>query len=244
MTILAIMQPTFLPWIGYFALMEQADLFVFLDDVQFSKQSWQSRNRLKGPGGEVLLSLPVGRKPSIPLISEARLADTGFEAKLVKTLRATLGRAPHYPLVAGIVEQGLALREQGLSSVNRAIITAIAEATGIDTPLHLASASGVPGGEKSNRLLAFCHALGASDYLSPVGSYAYLAAKNPFAGGDVRLGFQHFTHPVYPQQFGAFQSHLSALDALAHVGPEGFRPLVRSGIHPPYSLDDIARMQP
>lgn len=241
---LAIMQPTFLPWIGYLALMEQADLFVFLDDVQFSKQSWQSRNRLKGTGGEVLLSLPVARKPSKPLISEARLVDNGFETKLVKTLRATLGRAPHYPLVAGIVEQGLALREHGLSSVNRAIITAIAEATGIDTPIHLASASGVPGGEKSERLLAFCHALGASDYLSPVGSYAYLAANNPFEGSDVRLCFQHFAHPVYPQLFGLFQSHLSALDALAHVGVDGFRPLLRSGIHPPYSLDDIARRQP
>jgi hypothetical protein len=243
-TTLAIIQPTFLPWIGYFALMEQADLFVFLDDVQFSKRSWQRRNRLKGPQGEVLLSLPVAPKPSKPLISEARLADTGFEGKLLKTLQHTLGRAPHYPLVAGIVEQGLALREHGLSAVNRAIITAIAQATGIATLLPLASASGVLGGEKSDRLLAFCHTLGASDYLSPVGSYAYLAASNPFAGSDVRLGFQHFTHPTYPQLFGPFQSHLSALDALAHVGADGFRPLVRSGIHPPYSIADIARMQP
>ena len=244
MKTLAIMQPTFLPWLGYFALIEQADLFVFLDDVQFSKQSWQSRNRLKGPQGEVLVSLPVARKPSKPLICEVRLADTGFADTLRGTLQATLGRAPHYPLVAGIVEQGLALREQGLSAVNRAIISAIAQAAGIATPLHLASTSGVPGGEKSERLLAFCRALGASEYLSPVGSYGYLAANNPFAGSDVRLSFQHFAHPTYPQLFGPFQSHLSALDALAHVGPEGFRPLVRSGIHPPYSLDDIARMQP
>ena len=244
MKTLAIMQPTFLPWLGYFALIEQSDLFVFLDDVQFSRQSWQSRNRLKGPAGEVLVSLPVARKPSKPLICEVRLADNGFADRLTGTLRATLGRAPHYPLVAGIVEQGLARRDQGLSAVNRAIIAGIAQAAGMEPPLLLASDSGVPGGEKAERLLAFCRALGAGEYLSPVGSYAYLAQNNPFAGSEVRLSFQHFVHPAYPQLFGPFQSHLSALDALAHVGPEGFRPLVRSGIRAPHSIDDLARMQP
>ena len=244
MTRLAIMQPTFLPWLGYFALIEQADVFVFLDDVQFSKQSWQSRNRLKGPEGEVLVSLPVARKPSKPLIKDAKLADTGFEVKLAKTVRSLLGRAPYGALVAEIVDQALTLRDQGLSAVNRAIIAAITGAAGIDTRLLLASETGVPGGEKSERLLALCRALGADAYLSPVGSYAYLAAGNPFAGSEVTLEFQHFAHPTYPQLFGPFQSHLSALDALAHVGPQGFRALVRSGIHPPSSIKDIARMQP
>lgn len=236
------MQPTFLPWLGYFALIDQADRFVFLDDVQFSKQSWQSRNRIKGPNGEVMLSLSVARKPSKPLIMEAKLAENGFEAKLMKSVQACLGKAPHYPLVAEILTEGFAQIPLGLSAVNRSIITAIAKAAGIETRLELASESGIPGGEKSDRLLAFCEAFGARHYLSPVGSYGYLSAHNPFAQSAVALGFQNFAHPVYPQFFGPFHSHLAAIDALAHVGPEGFLPLVRSGIHPPHSLEDIARM--
>lgn len=235
------MQPTFLPWLGYFALIAQADRFVFLDDVQFSKQSWQSRNRIKGPNGEVMLSLSVARKPSKPLIMDAKLAETGFETKLLKTVQSCLGKAPYYPLVADILDQGFAKIPQGLSAVNRSIITAIAQATGIGTPMVLASESGIPGGEKSDRLLAFCEALGASHYLSPVGAYGYLSADNPFATSSVTLGFQSFRHPAYPQFFGAFQSHLAAIDALAHVGPDGFLPLVRSGIQPPHSIEDIAR---
>ncbi|SLN57619.1 WbqC-like protein family protein [Pseudoruegeria aquimaris] len=239
---MAIMQPTFLPWLGYFALMEQADVFVFLDDVQFSKQSWQCRNRIKGPNGEIMLSLPVARKPSKPLIKDALLAPNGFERKLMKSVAACLGKAPHYPLVEEILTAGLARTPEGLSAVNRHIITAIARATGLDTRIVLASESGVSGGEKAERLLAFCESYGARQYLSPVGSYDYLSAHDPFAQSPVALRFQNFAHPEYPQFFGSFQSHLAAIDALAHVGPDGFLPLVRAGIHPPHSIEDIARM--
>lgn len=242
MTTLAIMQPTFLPWLGYFALMDQADHFVFLDDVQFSKQSWQSRNRIKGPDGPVMLSLGVARKPSKPLIKDAKLANTGFEAKLQKTIQANLSKAPHYALVAQLLEEGFAGAHGSVSILNRLLITKIATLTGIDTSVSLASEADVAGGDKAVRLLDFCHRFSATTYLSPVGSLDYLSQNNPFAQSDVTLAFQNFNHPVYPQQFRGFQSHMAAIDALAHVGIDGFLPLVRSGLAAPLSITDLERI--
>ena len=99
MTRVAIMQPTFLPWLGYFALIGSVDHFVFLDDVQFSKQSWQSRNRIKGPNGPVMLSLGISRAKSKPVIADVELAQTGFEGKLIASVKGALGPAPFAELL-------------------------------------------------------------------------------------------------------------------------------------------------
>lgn len=241
MTSAAIMQPTFLPWLGYFALIDAVDQFVFLDDVQFSKQSWQSRNRIKGPDGPVMLSLGVARKPSKPLIHEARLAETGFETGLMKTIAANLGRAPHYDLVADIVARGFSDAGGSLCALNTGIIRGICKAVGISTPVHMASDMNVPHEDtKSGRLIAMCRVLGADTYLSPVGSYDYLADEDLFSNSPVELRFLNYTHPTYPQSYGAFLSHMAAIDALAHVGAEGFLPLVRSGVGPAYTQSDYA----
>ena len=87
----AIMQPTFMPWIGYFALLDAVDVFIFLDNVQFTKPSWQMRNFLSGTDGPVLLSLSIARKPSKPLICDTRLAENGFEVKLIKKIAEVVG---------------------------------------------------------------------------------------------------------------------------------------------------------
>ena len=79
MTTVAVMQPTFLPWMGYFALMHQVQDFVFLDNVQFSKRSWQCRNRIKGDNGPLMISMPIDKSNSRKLISEVQLANIEFE---------------------------------------------------------------------------------------------------------------------------------------------------------------------
>ncbi|MEP3299044.1 MAG: WbqC family protein [Pseudoruegeria sp.] len=244
MSTLAIMQPTFLPWLGYFALIDQSDRFVFLDDVQFSKQSWQSRNRIKGPQDPILLSLGVARKPSKPLIKDVKLATTGFEIKLLKTVQANLGHAPYFDVVQSILQRAFDASGGSLSLLNRTITTQIASRCGLETEFSLASKANIEGGEKADRLLEFCTHFKVTDYLSPVGSYDYLAEHNPFEGSRVNLGFQNFNHPEYPQNFGAFQSHMAAIDALAHVGPKEFLPLIRSGISSPLSIEELARKQP
>ena len=241
MTSVAIMQPTFLPWLGYFALIDSVDHFVFLDDVQMSKQSWQTRNRIKGPNGPIMLSLGVARKPSKPLICEAKLAETGFEAALLKTVSANLGRAPHFDVVEDILKRSFETSGATVASLNIAIIDKIAEVSGISTPRYRSSDMKVQStGTRSGRLIEICEYFKADTYLSPVGAHDYLTEEGEFDDSATALRFLNYDHPIHPQFFGAFESHMAAIDALAHVGPDAFLDLVRSGIKPALSADEVA----
>ena len=145
MTSVAIMQPTFIPWLGYFALMELSDYFVVLDDVQFAKQSWQSRNQLKGPNGIVRISLSIKRKPSLPLISEVQIAEVGYSEKLIKSVQGCLGTAPHWRVVQNILQEGLSHPEQSLLKVNLTFIKIISNLLGIECKFCLSSSIGFTG---------------------------------------------------------------------------------------------------
>lgn len=224
----AIMQPTFLPWLGYFALMDAVDTFVYLDDVQLSRQSWQTRNRLKGPQGEVMLSLPVARAPSRPLIHEAQLADRGHLRKMRRTIAMLLGRAPHFDVVDAILDAGFARAEDGLCPLNIALVEGIAAAAGITTPRLCASSLGLGTDERGSRLRAICEHLGAATYVSPPGAEGYLAEDAPFGGTAIALRFFEYAHPEYPQFHPPFLPFMAAIDALAHVGGDGMRALVRT----------------
>lgn len=235
----AIMQPTFLPWMGYFALMDAVDAFVFLDDVQFSKQSWQSRNRILGPNGPVILGLPVARKPSKPIINSAKIAQAPVRTDILKRARGCLGTAPFWPLVEDILTEGLARPDDGLGAVNIGLITRIAGLLGIRPTLHRSGDLAPEGGDKSDRLLTMCRALEVAEYLSPMGALNYLREANPFQEADIRLRFQNFDHPVYAQRWGAFTSHMSVIDALAYLGPDATAALIRGGIGAAHRIDEI-----
>ncbi len=233
-----IMQPTFLPWLGYFALIDQADIFVFLDDVQFSKQSWQSRNRISGPNGPILISLPIARKPSKPLIRDVRLADRFDLAGLVPHLESILGRAPYWGTVERLMRRVLAGPLLGLAELNIALIRALAAEVGISADFQRSSTLEVRSGDKAERLFDICTLFGATTYLSPLGALDYLREGNTFSEYGTRLRFQGFQHPSYPQRRTGFQSHMSIIDAIAFVGPEETLRLIREGSRPPLTLDE------
>ena len=229
----AIMQPTFLPWLGYFALMAAVDCFVYLDTVQLIRRSWQVRNRLKGRDGPILLSLELRANPSRPLIYEARLADTPFRARLMASLRHILGRAPYFTLIEGIVAGAFEAAGDSLAELNIALIEGVAMAAGITTSRLRASSLAVDtNAVRADRLLAIVRAVGGCCYVSAPGSYAYLKAEDPFATSEVALRFFDFVHPEYSQFYPPFLPYMAAIDALAHVGPEGFWALLSTGTRP------------
>lgn len=232
------MQPTFLPWLGYFSLIDQVDTFIFLDDVQFSKQSWQSRNRVSGPNGPVLLSLPVARKPSKPLIKDALLADRNIQADLMARVAGSLEKAPFWGGVQQLLEQGLNEAAR-LADVNIGLIKMIASELRLQVEFLNSSELGVAPSGKSERLRELCCLVGATTYLSPVGSIGYLQEGDVFSEQDVRLRFLHFEHPVYDQRWGAFQSHMSIIDGLAYVGSSGILSLIRQGTKTPLTMGQM-----
>lgn len=222
MTTLAVLQPGYLPWLGYFEQLDRADLFVHYDDVQFDKNGWRNRNRVKGPAGPVWLSVPVRRGPLAQRINEVRIDDTRpWARKHVATLEQLLVRAPYrdtyLPTLAELLMRGW----DRLVDLDLAVTGLIAGWLGITTPTERSSQLGI-GGDRNDRLLALCRHFGADRYLSGAAARNYLDLQR-FAAAGIAVEFQDFVHPVYPQAFGPFVSHLSAIDMLANAWPPGRR---------------------
>lgn len=237
MVTVAIMQPTYLPWLGYFDLMDQADVFVFLDDVQFAKRSWQQRNQIRGPRGLEWLSVPVlTRTRRFQSIREVEIVDpptfvAQHRAKVEDRYRAT----PHFDAFAPRLFATLeAASVSGLlAELNMGLIEMLAEQSGIRVPRLLSSSRIEAGSGKVERLVDICRALGADRYLSPLGSAGYLSgAADDFTLLGVDLVFHDYTHPSYPQLHAPFIPYASVVDLLFNDLP-GAAERIREGRRDP-----------
>ena len=225
----AIMQPTYLPWIGYFALMDMVDSFVLLDDVQFSKQSWQQRNRILGPNGPIMMSIPVVRD-GFPLIKEARIAEGGgFPAKHQKTIEETYRKTPYF---ADYGRDLLDLMGEGhshLCELNIDIIDFLRDALDIETPLIRASDLDVDGA-RAEHVANVCKAADITEYVSPPGAADYLDESDDLDVAGVPYSYFDYAHPEYAQKKGAdFTPYMSVIDLLFREGPNAAT-IMRSGI--------------
>ncbi len=228
---LVVMQPTYLPWVGYFDLLDQSDTFVLYDTVQFEKQSWQQRNRIKTAQGPKWLTVPV-RQSLGQRIEEVRTDDVvPWRHKHWMALVTNYSKAPFWGEYAHLFEATYAEPWERLADLNIHLLTAIANAFGLETRLVRASSLPPLSGRKEEPLLALCAQLGADVYLSPAGARAYLTDDTAFRAQGVSLEFHGYEHPTWPQQFGEFAPHVSAIDLLFHCGP-GARDVLRSGRRP------------
>ncbi|WBY00901.1 WbqC family protein [Ramlibacter tataouinensis] len=224
------MQPTYLPWSGYFNLIDSVDDFVFLDDVQFERRSWQSRNRILVHGREYLLTVPVVKAPRETCISDIVVDESSdWRIHHERVLASAYCKAPYGEVALSVVLQCIADRQlQRLADLNIRIIEAVCALLGLTANLHRASAFRCPG-SRSEHLSLICEHLGTDDYLSPAGSMAYLEQDAFAARYGKRLRVQQFTPMTY-RQLGAptFVSHLSIIDVLAHLGTEQTLRYIRS----------------
>lgn len=228
----AIMQPTFLPWIGYFGLMASVDLFVFLDDVQFDKRSWQQRNRIKTANGIVWLTVPVltrGRREQ--KICEAEIQpDAKFPDAMWRTIEMNFAKAPYASRYLPPLHDIILAHTTRIGALNIALIEWMAGEFGITTPTARASQTPVASA-KADRLVDLCQAHGVTDYLSPPGSRAYLEDSDAFATAGIALEYFAYEHPEYTQLHGPFEPYMSALDLLVNAGPEAAA-ILHSGLKP------------
>jgi hypothetical protein len=242
MAICAIMQPTYLPWIGYFALMDMADAFVFLDDVQLSKQSWQTRNRIKGESGkELLLSVPVRHAGAQP-IKDVEIDGSHWIAKHVKSFTQNYRKAPHFSDAVGLYEPALQSGATKLCDLNIAIITAVADRIGITGKRVRSSGIAAKSDDRRDRLVDICKAVGADTYLSPAGAAGYLSeddGEGQFAAHGMALLYQRYEHPTYPQINGAFLPYMCVLDLIANVGLAAAGAVIRGGIRPSAKVQPV-----
>ncbi|HKS25310.1 MAG TPA: WbqC family protein [Thermoanaerobaculia bacterium] len=232
MTDVALMQPTFLPWLGYFELIDAADTFVLLDDFQLSYRSFHRRNRLFVTRGEAgWYSLPVRAGSSRARLNEAPIADEPpWREPMWKRIEANYARAPFFDAVAPAVREWLFAPAESVAAMNSAFIARVCEILGIATKFRRSSEH-PSGAKRSTRILELLEWCGASRYRCAHGSFDYMRDDGVFPAAHVEVLFQDHVPVPYPQ-IGSpeeFVPYLSVLDALFNAGPQRTLELVRGG---------------
>lgn len=225
MTTLAAHQPQYLPWLGFFDKLAQADVFVLLDNVQFKKNEWQNRNRIKGPAGPQWLTVPVGHKfPQTIAEVEVRESEP-WRRKHQRALESNYGKAAHFAEEMPLFADALARPWTHLAPLNIDLIHKVAARLGIDTEIVLGSQVNARP-DPTLRLVDLCRELGADTYLSGAGG-DYLQRER-FAEESIALQLQGYEHPNYEQLHGDFAPYLSVVDLLMNCGKDSFS-IIRSG---------------
>ena len=226
--IAVIMQPTYLPWLGYFDLMDTADVFVLLDTVQFEKQSWQQRNRIKTNTQEPKwLTVPVFQDLEQKINAVKINNSQPWCRKHWGTIEQYYKRSPYWKQYSEGLSAIYSQSWEYIFQINLAMINFLKEQFGIKTKLIRASDLAVSG-NRVRLLVDICHHLKADTYLSPVRSACYIEQDNIFASEAISLIYHQYEHPVYSQMFGEFVSHMSSIDLLFNEGPKSLD-IIRSG---------------
>ncbi len=237
MTVIVCMQPTFLPWAGFFDLIAQSDYFVFLDDVQFTRQSWQQRNRIRTNKDLEWLTIPVKLKGrSGQLINEVEINQgINFPRKILRAIEMNYGKAEYFEKYYPSLEEIIS-HSNMLCDMNIALTEYIAEKLGISNKLIKNSELNVSG-SRSNRLINICKELGGETYLSAKGSSDYLIQDaGLFNENSIEVLLHNYEHPVYNQLYTPFLSHASVIDLLFNEGDKSVE-AIRSGRKQSLSLE-------
>lgn len=225
---LCVLQPGYLPWLGYFDQVASADIFVHYDDAQYDKHGWRNRNRIKSPGGEPhWLTVPVYHHGKGDFRIDGAQIDSklNWQKKHLQTLRHFYAKAPHFDMVFPELEKLLQRAWTSLVDLDLELIAFLCERLGLKTPLERSSKLDIPG-ERNDKLLTLCAHYGATQYLSGNAAKGYLETQR-FAERGIEVVWQEYRHPTYRQLHGAFLPYLSAIDLLFNEGPNSrhfFRP--------------------
>ncbi|MHB8170508.1 MAG: WbqC family protein [Thermincolia bacterium] len=217
--IIAIHQPNYLPWLGFFDKVRKADLMIIMDEAQFPRRDYCNRTRIKTTQGAQWLTLPVKARAATP-IKEVELVDP--QTSLVKHWQVVVhnyGKSPFFPKYGPELAGYFHRYHHRLSELNLVLIKLVAGWLDISTPIILESSLGHPMGRGSTRNLNICRHLGANVYLSGQGARSY-NDEAAFVAEGIELRYQEFRHPVYPQRYGEFLPGLSVIDYLFNAGGE------------------------
>jgi hypothetical protein len=245
--ICAISQPTYLPWLGQFNLMDHVDVFVFYDDVQVVRQSWATRNQIKTSQGPLWLPVPIlHNKHFDEMLFNNTLIDEkkNWKKKQLKSIQNAYSKATCFKEVIQWLEDSFSNSITTLGDLNVFLIEDIAKKIGITTKFLRSANLNSKEGKKDDRLVSICKELGAKIYLSPVGSYNYIEANQKsgaFLNSGVELLYQQYEHPVYPQIHGDFVNFMCILDLLFNVGFDNALEVIKSGRRPPFSSMEIRK---
>jgi hypothetical protein len=218
----AISQSNYLPWKGYFDMINSVDEFIIYDDMQFTKRDWRNRNTIKTPNGLLWLTIPVKVKGKFfQKINETEIDGNNWAEKHWKTIQMNYAKAPCFKQFEDKLQKTfeIAASKTFLSDVNSLFLTNLCEILNISTPMRFSSEFILKEG-KTERLLDLCKQVGATRYVSGPAAKSYIDA-DLFSGENIELFWMNYTgYPVYRQSYGAFEHSVSVLDVIFNLGDE------------------------
>jgi len=241
----AMMQPAFLPWQGFFELVYRSDIFIILDDFQFSVQSRHQRNRLFVNKGQVdWYSVPVLKSESFksPLNQTKINESTPWREKMWKRIQQNYSKTPYYPQIAPPIEKWLLGKSESLAAQNIAFTKIVCDLLALKPEFRYSSQH--PSEQsRSQRVLELLRWCQAKRYYCAKGSFPYMLEDGVFPLEDIEVLFQDFQAKAYNQRgaIDSFVPNLSVLDALFNVGPEQTAELIKNGT--PQWLTWVAMIQ-
>jgi hypothetical protein len=221
-----ILQPSYIPWRGYFDQIRQADLFIFYDDVQYDKHGWRNRNQIKTKQGRQWLTIPVhsaGVTQGLP-INQVRIDwSKPWAENHLKALTFAYAKAPYFKKYLPLLEEFYARRDPLIADFTIATIITLARTLGIAHTRFLRSSeiSGI-NGQKTDRLIQILQAVGATAYLSGPSARDYIE-QDKFDAAGIPLAYMEYNYPEYPQLYPPFDPNVSILDLLFMVGDDALK---------------------
>lgn len=215
----AILQSNYIPWKGYFDIIHDVDEFIFHDDLQYTKQDWRNRNRIKTPSGPAWLTIPVGEREN-RLICEVELPATDWPSRHWRRIEESYSSAPHFETYRPCLEEMYLRRTwERLSDLNQHVIRTIAQWLGIATRFRDSRELRLHG-RKQDRVLEILEQVDADVYVSGPAARDYLDPQR-FADARIELRWKDYAgYPEYPQFHPPFLHEVTVLDLLFHTGPE------------------------
>jgi hypothetical protein len=227
--IVSINQPAYLPWLGYFHRIAVSDAHIVLDHVQFEKNSFTNRNKVRTHEGWCWLTVPVktaSKFGDLP-INEIEIAnEKAWAAKHWQTLRLNYSKAPFFSQHVAFFEGIYARPWEKLADLTREITAYLLDAFGIRTKLYVSSGMNVSG-KKDELVLNLCRELGATEYLSGPLGRNYLR-ENLFHEHKIAVRYDDYHHPRYAQVYPGFEPNMAALDLLFNAGPASLEIILKS----------------
>jgi hypothetical protein len=215
----AAIQSSFIPWRGYFDFIASVDVFVFLDDVQYTVRDWRNRNKIKTPKGAEWVTIPMVHAGRDLFVVDAKIDYShGWTKKLQGALTANYGRSKFFNETLALLDGIETAKYENLSWLNIELTKRICDYLCITTPL-IPSSDFSLAGKKTDRLIDLLKKLNATTYLSGPSADAYLD-KEAFRRNRIRLEYKSYDYGPYPQLWGAFDGTVTILDLIANCGPD------------------------
>ena len=227
--IVVILQPSYIPWRGYFDQIRRADLFIFYDDVQYDKHGWRNRNQIKTAQGKKWLTIPVhsGGATQGRCIKDVRIDwSKAWPQNHVRALTSSYNRTPYFKKYRPLMEEIFARRDECIAEFTIATTVALSRELGIQHTQFMRSSDldGVTG-EKTDRLVQILRRVGATDYISGPSAQSYVEPEK-FSDAGISLEFMNYDYPEYPQLYPPYDPYVSVLDLLFMTGDRAGRYLM------------------